>query len=462
MSEPDVMATTEGTRESLAALLAELLEQGDVEALREAYDPFHAADFADALEQLPKEQVAEVLGLLDPAEAAEIVVELEVHHAVAAADLVPDEQLADVLDEMPSDEAADLLGELDPDESAQLLELMEDSESVDVERLLQHGAETAGGIMAAEVIALRSHLTADAAIEQLRRLHLDAATPYYLYVVDEAHHLIGVLSLRQLITVRGSARLSEFMSTNLITARDDEDQEDAARRMQRYDLVALPVVDADGRLVGVITADDAMEVIETELEEDFLRFAGTSEDTDRPRHTVAAAWYRLPVVTVCLLGDIWAGHAVLRYEERLIGTLAALTAFLPAMMATGGNIGQQSLAAVIRALGAGEQVAPNLWRAVAREAVVGLLMGLASGVVLGGVGYLWLGDAPMALLLLVALTTTSLLAAVLGVAVPLILERSRRDPTTMSGPLITTLNDIISTTVYFAMAVGLLRLLGHD
>lgn len=462
MDEPELTTErVEEVDELLHEELADAIERQDSEQLLELVENVHAADLADAIEQMAAEHAAEVLATVDVETAADVLEELEVEHLAGATGQLSSERLADMLDEMSSDEAADLIGELEPERGREVLELMEADESADVEDLLAYATDTAGGIMQAEVLALNGDLTADETIAHIRELHLEADTPYYGYVVDAAGRLIGVLSYRQLLGAPADTPIRDIMVTPVISITGDQDQEEAARVMSKYDLLALPVVGAAGELVGVITADDVMEVIEEELEEDLYKFAGTA-DPGRPRPAWAAAATRLPVVLVCLVGDVAAGRTVLQHEHRL-ENLAALAAFLPAMMATGGNIGQQSLAKVLRQIASGTQVTPALWRAVWRESCIGVLMGAGSGLLLGGIAYLTvphLGPG-IAVLVFASLTITSVIAAVLGAAVPLTIERLKRDPAIASGPLITTLNDIISTTVYFALAVMMLHWLGH-
>lgn len=454
----EMAAEAREPNELLRDALLEHLDQDDDEAVREVFDLTHPADFADALELLPDVKLAEVVRALDIEDAADLFEELEPEHLAAASDQLPDEHLADVLDQMPSDEAADFIGELHPTRARELLGLMERAESADVEDLLAYATDTAGGIMQAEVIGLNGALTADETVARIRSLHLDPDHPYYLYVISDAGHLIGVLSFRQLLSAPGDTPIRDVMTTTLITARSEEDQEEVAQRMRKYDLLALPVVGEDGLLLGVVTADDVMDVIEDELEEDLYRFAGASIQTQRSPWRAAVS--RLPVVLVCMIGDIFAGQAVLKFEPR-IENLAALAAFLPAMMATGGNIGQQSLAKMLRNITSGDRVTPALWRALLRESAIGITMGVSSGVLLGGIAMAVLPSFGWSLLCLlaVALTLSSLVAAILGTAVPLALHRLQRDPAIASGPLITTLNDIISTTIYFALAVRMMHLL---
>lgn len=449
----DITSSVEDVHDALRQTLVAAVDAADHDAVRESFDAHHAADFADVIETLGDEQQTFVLYALEIEQGADLLEEVEEEHVAAVTEGMDAERLADVLDQMPSDDAADVIGELQPERQRELLDLMEDEESVDVEALLTHAPDTAGGIMQREVLAFNGALTADECIAAIRDLGLDADVPYYNYVTNNAGQLVGVISLRQLLAAPPMERVAGFMSSPVIRATVDEDQEIVAQRLRKYDLLALPVVDEHEVLVGLVTFDDVMDVIQDELEEDLARFAGTSVPTQR-RPVWRASLMRLPVVLVCLVGDVIAGQVMLRYEARLEALTVALAAFLPALMATGGNIGQQSLAKTLRAISSHDSVTPGLVAAALRESGIGLLMGAVSGMLLGGLAFVLRPAVGPGLVALLggALTITSVVAAVLGAAVPLGLHRLGRDPAIASGPLITTLNDIISTSVDFALA----------
>ncbi len=454
----DIQIAAEDRHDALREALVAAVEVADQHAVRESFEAHHAADFADVIETLNDEQQSFVLLALEIEQGADLLEEVEDEHLASVTEGMDPERLADVLDQMPSDDAADVIGELEPERQRELLDLMEDEESEDVEALLTYAPDTAGGIMQREVVAFNGALTADQCIAAIRDLGLDADVPYYNYVINDAGQLVGVISLRQVLTARPLERVAGFMSTPVIRARVDEDQEIVAQRLRKYDLLAMPVVDEQEVLVGLVTFDDVMDVIQDELEEDLARFAGTSVPTQRRSVWLASAM-RLPVVLVCLVGDVAAGQVMLRYETRLDVLTVALAAFLPALMATGGNIGQQSLAKTLRAIASNDSVTPGLVAASLRESGIGLLMGVVSGILLGGMAFVMRPAVGPGLVLLLggALTITSVVAALLGAAVPLAVHRLGRDPAIASGPLITTLNDIISTTVYFALALMMLH-----
>ena len=454
----ELRSTAEEIQERLRQDLVAASDAEDQDSVQQLFDAHHAADFADIIETLDDEHQAWVLHALEIDQGADLLEEMEDGHLAAVTEGMDAERLADVLDQMPSDDAADVIGELEPERQRELLALMEDEESEDVEALLTYPPDTAGGIMQREAVAFNGALTADQCIAAVRELGLDADVPYYNYVVNDQEQLVGVISLRQILTARPQAQVAGFMSTPVIKARVDEDQEVVAQRLRKYDLVALPVVDQNEVLVGLVTFDDVLDVIQDELEEDLAKFAGTSVPT-RPRSVLKASVLRLPVVLICLIGDVVAGQVMLRYEASLAHLTVALAAFLPALMATGGNIGQQSLAKTLRAISSGDSVTPGLLWASLRESGIGLLMGLVTGLVLGGLAFVMRPSVGYGLVVLLgaALTITSVVAAVLGAAVPLCVHRLGRDPAIASGPLITTLNDIISTSVYFALALAMLR-----
>ncbi|HIE51925.1 MAG TPA: magnesium transporter [Armatimonadetes bacterium] len=446
----------ENAHEALVEELKTLLAQQEWQRIRARFDATLDADFADAVEHLSEKELRAIFSALDAQDAADVVEELEPEAQSAVVEALAPEVMSGILDEMQSDEAADLIGDLPPEEAEQLLGLMDTAEARDVRELLQYGEETAGGIMATEFIALNRHLTAQEVIDRLRALEPDAEAPYYLYVIDEQGRLLGVLSLRQLLVAPPHRRIGEIMSTSVVKVGVHEDQEEVVQLMKKYNLLALPVVDEEGQLVGVVTHDDAMEVLEQEVEEDLYALAGTSEETERERSPFLLAARRMQWIVMGLVGELIAGRIIAGYQHRLAAMLS-LGFFIPVVMATGGYVASQSFATIIRGLATGELRARTLGGGLLRESVVGVLIGLASGLLVGLAAQVWVGEPILGLIVGSSLSLVAVFAAVSGTLVPLIFHWLHKDPALASGPFIQTLNDATGMAIYFTLASVWLR-----
>ncbi len=408
-------------------------------------------DQADLFGELPPEEQDALLPRLDVEDSAAILAELEDSEAAELASRLDTEELARILDEMEPDEAADVLGDIPPAQAVRVLSAMEEAD--EVEPLLAHPDETAGGLMTRPTITLRQEMTAEEAITYLRLLAPDSETVYYLFVVDEEDRLVGVVSLRQLIVAPPTTPIWEIMDPDVIHVHVGADQEEAARLMARYDLLALPVVDDDERLLGIITHDDLVAVLEDEATEDFQRL-GASEPLDEPyldtpilkMFRKRVGWLLLLFVTETLTGS------VLRFFEHELAEAIALTFFVPLLIGTGGNAGSQVSSAAIRALALGEVTFRHVLWIIWREVRTALLLGAT----MGAVGFIraltWQSPAPLALTVGVSLCAIVVWAAVIGATLPLLASRLRIDPAVISAPAMSTLVDATGLVIYFLIA----------
>jgi len=450
MSQPvDIDLLLSQVRAALAA--------GDWEQAVRLIEALRPPDQADLFGELPPEEQDALLPRLDVEDSAAILEELEDSEAAELASRLSTEALARILDEMEPDEAADLLGDIPPAQAIQALSAMEEAD--EVEPLLAHPDETAGGLMTPPTVTLRQEMTAEEAIAYLRALAPDSETVYYLFVVDEENRLVGVVSLRQLIVAPPTARIREIMDPEVIHVRASADQEEAARLMSRYDLLALPVVDDEGRLLGLITHDDLVEVLEDEATEDIQRL-GASEPLDEPYlDTPIPTMFRKRIGWLLLLfvTETFTG-SVLRFFEHELAEAIALTFFVPLLIGTGGNAGSQVASAVIRALALGELTFRHLLTVVWREIRTAFLLGLA----MGTVGFIraltWHSPPLLAITVSVSLTAIVLWAAIIGASLPLIASRLRIDPAVVSGPAMSTLVDATGLVIYFLIARAIMGL----
>jgi magnesium transporter len=356
-----------------------------------------------------------------------------------------------LLDHCPEDDAAKIMAEMPEEARNTLLASMKHEEAAEVEKLLIYDEETAGRIMTPEVFALNEHVTVGEAVTALQEAG-DVELAFYIYVVDDRNHLIGVFSLRQLLLHRPDSVLRELMNTDLISVRTDTDQEEVARLAQKYDLIAVPVLDDQGRLVGVITIDDLVDVLRDEATEDFYRLAGTSQEERRRPSVWTSVRIRTPWLLASFVGGYLASLVVGSYRETL-AALPLLAGFIPVILGMGGNVGTQSATIIVRGLATGRVDSGNLRLVAIRELVTALLLGGIYGVLLGLAAYFLTSLGwETALVLGVALLASILIAATIGACVPVVLHRIGVDPAVATGPFVTTSVDILGVLVLFAFA----------
>jgi magnesium transporter len=428
------------------------LEAGQVDEAISALTSLHPADQAEAFAELEPEDQAEVLPRLDAEEAAEIIEQLEDEEAAQVAAQLPPDRLADVLEEMEPDDAADVLGDLPPDQAATVIAQMDAHQAEDVVPLLAYEDDTAGGLMTPDIPHLRRQMTCEQAIGYLRKIHPDAETPYYLYVVDRNSKLIGVAGLRDLIIAEPGVSVEAVMNRNVISVPLGTDQEECARIITRYGLLALPVVDAEGRLVGVINHDDIVEVIEEEATEDIYRLANVSDGDLQVFSPVSlSVRKRLPWLLVNLFTAFLAASVVSLFEST-IAKVAVLAVFQGIVAGQGGNAGTQTLAMMVRGMALGEIEFKDAWRALARETGIGLLHGLAVGICVGVGAYLWKGIPVLGLIIGLALAGNLIAAGIAGTLVPLTLKFLKLDPALASAVMVTAVTDSVGFGLFLGLA----------
>ncbi len=446
-------------RQKVLQILRSHLEAGNAPAARAIMDSLHPADRAELFGLLDEVQRAALLPAFDVPTTAALLEELADISAAGVAEALPTELLADILDEMEPDEAADILGDIPPIQAAMALAEMEDAE--DVIPLLEHPDETAGGLMTTAYIALRQRTTAMQAIDFIRQIGREMQTPYYLYVIDRIGKLIGVVGLRDLIIADPEQVVGDFMDREVILVHAGVDQEEVARTMARYDLAAIPVVDDQNTLLGVITHDDVLDVLEEEATEDVLNLAAIEAGPISDR-----SYWSLRVPEIVRSRFVWLlvlfvaqtlTTAVLRYFQGTIEAAVSLTFFIPLMIGTGGNAGSQTVTTVIRALALNEIQRRDMLRVLLREFRTGALLGL----LLGTVAFFWVLVSGVASTLAIVVSITvfaiCIWANLVGSIVPILASFFGIDPTVMSAPLISTLVDATGLLIYFSVAIFVLQ-----
>ena len=427
------------------------LEHDDVAGAVAALEALRAPDQADLFSELEDEQQTALLPRLDPEDAADILEELDDEDAADLVATLPRETIARIIDEMEPDEAADLIGELEPADQQFVLDHLEDQS--EVRPLLLHAEDSAGGLMTSDFLALGRRMTVAEALTTLRDWKPDAEEIYDAYVVDRHGRLAGTISMRQLLIEEPAAVLADVVETDLVSVLVGTDQEEVARLMSRYDLATLPVVDPQGMLVGVITIDDVVDVLEEETTEDFQRFGGT-EPLDRPYLDSSVltvvrkrvGWLLLLFLTETLTGS------VLRHFEETMAAVVSLAFFIPLLIGTGGNAGSQTTSTIIRALAVEDLDKRGLFKPLFHELAVGIVLGLVMGVVAYGRAMLWGTGQAVAVTVAVSIATIVIWANALGSLLPIIAHRLKIDPTVVSGPAMSTLVDATGLFIYFTVA----------
>ncbi len=433
-----------------------LLEQGKTAELRQLLIHVHPADIADRLDELHPSQALIVFGLLSTEAASEVLDETGSPIRQELVEKVDDERLADLLDELPMDDAAEFLDDLPDPISDRLLDLMEPDEAAEVQELLAYEDETAGRLMNRDVAALRRHWTVDETYAYLRSLE-DAETLHYLYVVDVSNQLLGVVPLRTLILSQPDETIGEIMRPEVAAVQVTIDQEELAELVSRYDYYAVPVVDASNRLLGVVTADDVIDIFEEEVTEDMQRMGG-SEPLDQPYFAVSPfriVQKRIGWLLLLFLAAIMTAQ-VLQFFEGELKTVLALSFFIPLVTGTGGNAGSQTVATIIRAITLDEVRLSNMVYAWRREVAAALMLGIVMGVCGFGVTAVITQNLNVAWVVAVTLPLVVGWAVTIATIVPIIANHFKIDPTVISGPMITTIVDASALLVYFSLAKAIL------
>lgn len=430
-----------------------LLEQGNLSEAKALLEPVQPADIADAIEGLPKTMQAIAFRLLPKNEAIVVYEYLDSSIQQSLVEEFKRQEVLEIVDQMSPDDRARLFDELPAKVVTRLLEQLSPMERNATALLLGYAAGTAGRIMTPEYISLKESWTAFQALERIRSVAKYTETIYYLYVTDAARRLTGILSLRELVIAQPQQLIGEIMTRDAVCVQTDTDQEEVARLIQRYDFLAVPVVDTEQRLVGIVTVDDVIDILEAETTEDIYALGGVQSDGDNYFQTNLWTVVRRRVVWlfVLLLTNTVTG-TIIKSQEAVLQQVVALAAFIPLLTGTGGNVGAQSSTVVIRGLNTDEIRVRGAWQIVLREAMAGALLGLILGCVTTVWAYLLQGDLSVAIAVGASLVAIALLASVSGSALPFVFRSLGLDPALMSAPFITTAVDVLGVLIYFNLA----------
>ena len=455
-------------KESFHSRLVVALEvTGDDNFLAQALSQARAADIAESFEVLGEEERSRILFALHPHTAAEVVIMLDEAVRGDVIEEMDTESITEIVSELTPDDAADMLGELPAQESDEILEHMPGEVADRIEELLEYDESTAGGIMTPDVVVVPASATVSDAVEQIRQATYEEELNE-VFIVDANHKLVGTVPLRRLVTNSPSMRLSDICDSDPVTVEATDDQETVVQIIRKYDVMEAAVVDSDGRLLGRITHDDLLDVAEEEAAEDFLRMGGTDAAELESSSIAAAARIRLMFLLPCMVGMLLTATVLFFSKPQFpVGLFAALVLFVPMIGATGGNAGIQITTVIVRGFATGELASTKLVRALAREGRIALFMAPICGLLAWGCvraffpifmqfdGYV--GDITacnqVALAVGVAMTLAILVAASFGIALPFSFRRLGVDPAVASGPLVTTMNDVLSVSIYMGVAM---------
>jgi magnesium transporter len=443
----------EAIEDERVTVVTDLLEAGDPEGAAETLADLRPAEVAYVLEHLDDDEVAEVVAQLDTDVLTDVIEFAEPHTRSEIVQSLDPEALTEALTEMPDDIAADVVQDLDPEAAAIAMEGLTEERRQEIEQLLTYPEDTAGGRMTGQVITVSPELTVSDTVRSLRETAADTDRPFYLYVTDPHRHLLGVLNLRALLTARANTPVTDVMRSDVITVDAYTDQEEAARLLARHNLLALPVVDADGRLLGTVTSDDLIDVLEEEASEDMYRMVGVHEEED-----LSGVWgsvrHRLPWLMVNLVTALSAAWVVSRFEGT-VEQVAILAAFLPVIGGQGGNAGIQTLTVIVRSMALGRIGLRDTSHLIWREARVGILLGSFTGLAVGLVAYAWQHNPWLGGVIMLALVVNITVGVIAGVVIPMALEKLHQDPALSGGIWLTTATDLSGFFAFLGTATFL-------
>ncbi|OLB08941.1 MAG: magnesium transporter [Candidatus Rokuibacteriota bacterium] len=437
--------------------IKELLDGGREERLADLLAEAHPADVSHAIRELPVEDQVRVFRVLSPQHAGEVLAELDDPVLRELVGSLDEAEVSRALDSMPPEEVADVVEELPKERAEGLLDLMAEEKAEEVQELLEYREGTAGRLMSPDFVAVNEQATVAKAIEHIRRAKTGEGA-FYLYVVDDHDHLVGFVPLHRLIAADPATPIRAIRTEGVESVTVDTDQEEVARLVQRYNLIQVPVVDVNRRLLGAIGVDDVIDVMREEATEDIQRLGGVGGDEnvlDPPQ----AVFAKRLVWRLINLGTAVLAASVIGLFEKSIQTLATLAVFMPIVASMGGIGTTQTATVVVRGIALGDMTGSVLRRVLSKELWLGLTTGAANGLVIAVIAYAWKGQALLALILGLALVFNMLVAAVVGTLIPIALKAFRIDPAIASSVIITTFTDVCGFFSFLGLATLLIKFL---
>ncbi|MBY6135178.1 magnesium transporter [Nocardioides marinus] len=441
-------------RQLVSQVLA-AVEQGDQQQLTELLEHLHAADIADLLEQVDSAERARLIRLYDREFDGEILSELDESIREEVIGMLAPAVLAEAVRELESDDVVDLLEDLEEPQQEAILEVLEVADRVAVEQSLSFPENSAGRLMQRAVVMAPEHWNVGQAIDFMRESDDLPEQFYHVVLVDPRTHPVGNVTLGRIMGSKRDVPLADLLEDTFQVIPADQDEEDVAYAFNQYHLISAPVVDGEGRLVGVITIDDAMAVLDEEHEEDILRLAGVGEESSLADKVVETTKRRFPWLAVNLVTAVLASLVIAQFEAA-IAQVVALAVLMPIVASMGGNAGTQSLTVAVRAMATRDLTGSNVWRVIRREVLVGLVNGLIFALVMGVVGLVWFGSPALGGVIAVAMVVNMVVAGLAGTVIPVLLEKIGIDPALASGAFVTTVTDVVGFFAFLGLAAAVL------
>ncbi|MDX2359235.1 MAG: magnesium transporter [Crocinitomicaceae bacterium] len=434
-------------------ILQQAIEQQDVAWLQEHVMELHFADIATVIDELEPEESKYLFELLSEEVQGDLLMELDDESREGLVSSFSTKELAEQLEQMDSDDAADLMGELSEERKEEVISHISDDDTAeDIVDLLNYDTDTAGGLMQKEFMQARVDWPVNRCVVELRRQAEDVEKIFTIYVVDASDKLIGFLSLKRLLFASPTTKIADlYQDKNVISVKTSDAHEDVAKVMEKYDLVSVPVVDLQQKLVGRITIDDVVDVIIDEADKDFQMASGISENVESNSSVWKMSRARMPWLLIGLLGGVFGAQVISSFEGG-ISMFPALAFFIPLITAMGGNVGVQSSAIVVQSLARGTDQFGSILKKIRKEALVALINGVVLSLIIYGIAYFF-ESSTLGLIVSISLFTVIIFAAIFGTLIPLLLDKYKIDPALATGPFITTLNDVLGLFIYLTIGV---------
>lgn len=432
----------------------ELLQNRDDSRARQALVESHAADIGHLLQQLPLADRATIFRSLRSDQAGDVLSELDDATLLELVRSLDDVEVSQILDRMPAEHAAEVVDELSSEHAEKILDLMEEERSEEIQEILEYPEDSAGRLMSPDVVAIPETSTVEEAIQHIRKT-VTEERPFGVYAVDDHHHLIGRVPLRRLLLADPRSLILSILEEDVVSVNATMDKEEVARVVAKYDLVTVPVVDDQNRLVGTITVDDVIDVVQEEASEDIFRMAGSDAAELERRSPREVALLRLPWVLLTLLIELLAG-VVIHYFDKTLGKVILLASFMPVIQAISGNTGLQSVTMVVRGLATGQVQLSRWWEPLWRQIQTSAILGAVCALVVGLVGLLW-HSLSFALVVAISMFISVNLSGCAGTAIPMLSKRLGFDPALTAGPFETAFQDVLGVTIFLSLATALLH-----
>lgn len=445
-------------RKRYTSFILKAIHENNKDAFRNQYLELHPSDQVDIFILLDKEEREKIYTFLEPNEFVVVFSGLYfVHQQVCIQELSSDYS-SEMLDYMFTDDTVKFLKRLNSDEADSIISNMEKKKASSIRAILTYDLETAGSVMTNEFIIVSPKETVESVLTRIRQEGTNAEIVYYVYVIDEEDFLKGVVSLKRLIMADPEDIIENIMHKHIVSIPEDMGQEDIGKVIQKYDLVAVPVVTAKNRLLGIITVDDVMDIIELQTTKNFGRFSAVKDATETDVSAFESAKKRAPWIIFLMFAGMITSGVIGQFEETL-ESVVVLAAFMPMLMDSGGNVGTQSLAVSVRGLALGTIEMKDLWKMIRKEFTTGFLIGLSCLVLISILILIFYGNIVLGIVVGLSLLITLSISAVIGLIFPLILNKLKFDPAIASGPFITTINDIVGLMIYFSIATLFMKFL---